>query len=42
MGCLMEEDGKADINLIKVCLSVIPVFFIAGIWGATEYVAYQS
>lgn len=41
MGCLMEEDGKADINLIKVCLSVIPVFFIAGIWGATEYVAYQ-
>lgn len=41
MGCLMEEDGKADINLIKVCFSVIPVFFMAGIWGATEYVAYQ-
>ena len=37
----MEEDGKADINLIKVCFSVIPVFFMAGIWGATEYVAYQ-
>ena len=40
MGCVME-DGKKDIDLIKVCLSVIPVFFMAGIWGATEYIAYQ-
>lgn len=36
-----DSERQANKKLIKVCFSIIAVFFIAGLWSATEYIAYK-
>lgn len=36
-----DSERQSNKKLIKVCFSIIVVFFIAGLWSATQYIAYK-